>query len=167
MSQTLTTITGDMSAVLDLVDQAQGELNPVLESWLAEIGTSLAEKVDAYVGRITALSLLADQCRARAQDAQKASRTLEGMQDALEDRIKHTMRVLGRTDLTGEEWRYKLSPTKGSLVVNEAEIPTNYTMQVTTTSVDKERVRASLDAGELVPGAEIKPGWQLRKYRAK
>lgn len=166
-NQTLMDISNDMGAVLALIDEQEGELNPTLEAWLDEITTSLATKVDAYVGRIDGLEILADRCRKRAQDAAKAARTLEGMQARLEDRIKETMRFQGRTELTGTDWRYKLSATKGSLqILDETKIPPSLTMQVTTSVIDKERVRALLDAGEPVPGAEIRPGYQLRKYRA-
>lgn len=165
-NQTLMTISGDMAAVLGLIDEAQGELNPTLEAWLAEIGADLGNKVDCYIGRVDGLEMMADVCRKRAKDATAAARTIENMQAQLEDRIKLTMNELGRNELQGTEWRYKLTATKGSLQINEGELPAAYTIQVTTSAPDKERVRAELDAGKLIPGATIKPGFQLRKYRA-
>lgn len=166
MNKTLTKIADDMSAVIELIQQEDGELNPILEGWLDEIGSTLEEKVDSYVGRIGGLELMADQCRKRAQEATKAARSLESIQERLEERIKYTMNSMGRTELSGSEWRYKLTPTKGSLVVFEDQVPESYKIQVTTWSVDKERVRAALDSGLGVMGAVIKPGFQLRKYRS-
>jgi len=165
VNHTLTTLAGDMAAVLELIDQAQGEINPTVEEWLTDITQNLATKVDAYVGRLDHLSLVADICRKRAQDAQKAAQTIERMQGQLEARIKDTITALGVSELSGNEWRYKISKTKGALVINESELPPLYMMTVTTQSPDKDRVRDALDKGATIPGAMIRPGFQLRKYR--
>lgn len=164
-NQTLAVISSDMRAVLDLLQEEGGELNTILESWFDDISKNLTEKVDAYHGRLEQLERLSDIARKRAQDAQAAARTIERMDSALRDRIKHAMTVMDTKEVRGVEWRYRVTPTKGSLVFQEERVPDRFKMQVTTTVVDKERLRAALEAGEIVSGAVIEPGFALRSYR--
>jgi hypothetical protein len=163
MTQTLMRITADLKAVLDLIDQEQGELTPVLENWLTDISNNLTHKVDAYKGRLDQIKLLAEECRKRAQDAQRAAQRLEHVQTALEDRIKEAMLNLGTMELKGSEWRYKLTPSVGRLELNEALVPKEFKVTTIVESADKAKIRAAIESGEVVPGAEIKPGFQLRK----
>ena len=153
-----------------------GEITPEIENMLStiidfacngtpeEIKARLASKIDAYhyfIEKMTASSeVLKAQADARYAVATSCSRLVKGLQE----RLKAAMEKLETTELSGYETRFKLSPTKKSLEINETELPTAWLMEVVTYKPDKEKIRAMLESGGEIPGCKLVGGTALRKY---
>lgn len=141
-----------------------GEVNPNLENFLAEIEANIATKVDNYQYVMDRLEATATALALRAKKFNDASDALCNARDRMKDRIKVAMHERGLTEVAGRDIRFRLTSTKGRLVVDSKKIPHELMLVKTVTEPDRERIRTLIESGQAVEGAEIQPGFQLRSY---
>lgn len=109
-------------------------------------------------------SMFEDEALAEALKAQEAE--MKARRDRLEARAKAKKRtLLTLLDASGqkkmERPRATISRRSGSVsvrIVNEADIPSQLTTTKTIVTPDKTAIRAQIEAGEDVPGAELVRG---------
>lgn len=158
------------SRIVALAELNEGEVDAKLEGYLNEVKANVATKADHYKFVMDRLEMAGALLEQRADEFYRAAAAMELVRESMKARIKEAMLTMGTEELRGAQWRFKLSKTKGRLVLDENfkdKLPAEYLIVKTVYDCDKERVRAALEEGKEVPGAHIEPGHQLRTYVAK
>lgn len=164
----LLAIAQEANEITRLIIQSGGELSPELEARLDLNGAKLMAKVDAYVAIEDELAAQEALWKARAQAVAEMAKRFGSNRERLRERVKLAMAQLGTTEVQGEFHRYKLSVLKPKLViVDEAALPKEFQIIITTHAPDKERILAALNEGFEVPGARLEPVTRLATYEAK
>lgn len=154
----------------DLINQLienDGALSPELESQLAHIELSLPEKVDATANLLERLKMEKDWFKAKADEYAALARGCDRVTEKIKEVVKHCMAEVGQSEVFGNDVRFKLSPSQGSLVIDEKEIDLNYCDQIIQDVPNKAKIKAAIDSGIPVKGAHIVAGYQLRTYPNK
>ena len=146
--------------------ESGGELTPEVEAALSKVEL-IPEKVDAYAFILDRLKSATAYWQEEYRNSRAIAEACEKARDRLKLALKMAMKGAGLTDLNGVNKRFKLSDSGGSLVIDEGALPATYLMEVVTLKPDKERIRAALEAGEKIPGAQIVPGTRLAAYANK
>lgn len=155
--------TEDKLTLWELIASTGGELTPVLEAWLDEVEKNLQTKVDQYKFFQDELKSEIQRLKAEATELSTAARSLERVEDALKSRIKDAMIKLGVTEMRGQSYRFKLSDSAPSLIIDdETRIPG--AMTLVKIEPDKALIKSELLAGTVVPGARLQASHQLRTY---
>ena len=93
----------------------------------------------------------------------KISKSLETTHERIKDFLKGGMIAMDISEIIGEKVKVKISDSKGKLeIVDENDIPQQYKMIVTTHEIDKEKLRADLEAGQHITGAKLVKGKTIR-----
>lgn len=150
--------------ILELAEANDGEINPTLDAFLEGIKTQIGTKADNYKFVIDRLEFCSQMLDAQANRIYQAANAVDSAVDRMKARIKDAMVGMKVDEVKGSTWRFKMSKTKGRLVVQDEKLPKGYLIAKTVYDADKERIRAEIEAGKEVPGAVIEPGFQLRVY---
>lgn len=157
----------DQIALWQLIDEQGGEITPVMEKWIAEIDTAIASKADGYKAVLDSLDDEVARLKTRAKDFSEASKSVERIGDRIRDRMKFAIKALGVDEVVGTDYRFKLVKARAALVVDEAELPAKFLMQITQTVPDRTRIASAMESGEFVPGAHYEESFALRSYVVK
>jgi hypothetical protein len=78
--------------------------------------------------------------------------------------MKFAMNEMGVTELQGNQFKYKLSPSAPSVeIVDENQLPAIYCREKVVLTGDKDAVKKHvLESGEEIPGVRINRGMTLR-----
>lgn len=162
--KTIVSLSANMGTILAEIAEAGGELSPRLEAMLDDIGTDLARKTDSYVMVMDKLEAEEAFWKAKAEGFSRVAKGCASIREKMKERIRAAIELTGEDEIRGDDFRFKLSPSKPALVIDEGLLPDSWKIQVTTIAPDKERIRAALEAGEPVLGAALKETKSLRKY---
>ena len=157
-------LASNMGTILAEVIEAGGELSPAIEQMLDGIGKDLARKTDSYVMVMDKLEADEAFWKAKAEAFARVARGCARVREEMKERVKAAIELTGEDEVRGEDFRFKLSPGKPRLVIEEDHVPMEWTLVVTERHPDKDRIRAALEAGETVPGAWMEQTKTLRKY---
>jgi hypothetical protein len=153
-------ITTEMQAILEAIDQAAG--NPEAEAALTDHLASIAEgfdaKADAYGQLIRVCEARAGARREEAERMVALAASDEATADRLRTALLKAMQVTGRLKVETPHFRFAVRNNGGKiplLVTDEAAIPVAYRVPKVTEVLDKEAIRADLEAGKAVPGAAL------------
>lgn len=152
-----------------LIEQALisqgGELTPEVEQALLVNGQSLSKKTDNYKMLMDRFKMLKSYYADQAKMMTGISKQCENVLDRLEDNIKYAMKENNLTEIKGKNIRFTISETIGQLFLESEEmIPVEYKTEVTTTVIDKDKLKSDLIAGKVVEGASLIKGLSLRSY---
>lgn len=148
-----------------LLMESAGEVTPEIENLLAVREINLPEKVDGYSAVIKRFAAIETHYKEKAKMFSLAAKQLATAQENLEERLKYAMQELGVTELLGNDIRYKLIPTSGTLEIIDAEsVPVEFKTEVVETVIDNKALKAAITAGKEITGATVKPGFQLRQF---
>ena len=162
MAMTLFAISEDMLALDAILDASDGEISDdaaaALDAWFAELGTARDAKLDGYCALIREFDARAaardDEARRldalAAVDARKSARLQKRLHEFF---ALHDLRKV-------ETPRFSLSlVANGGKQALEVfgEVPPAFIRSRTVESVDNDKIRAALDAGESLPFATLKP----------
>lgn len=164
---TLREIVAASSRLTELLAESNGELTAEMEEVFASIDLKTQDKIDGYYAVMKRMEMEGQHWAERAQNLLKIAKSCDAVADRLKSSILFAMQTMGVDEIKGREVRAKLSPTKGRLVIDEKELPTDWKLQEVRWVADKERVRAALESLEEVPGAKIEGGVSLRFYPKK
>lgn len=156
--------TEDKIALWELIRESDGELTPVLDSWLEEISKNITSKVDSYKFYLDEFDSEIERLKKDGKDSYAAAKTVENIQDRMKEKIKLAMQMLETNSLNGERYRFSISPSMPRLVIEESVLPKEYVMHVYTVVPDKVRIKSDLDAGITIPGVQLLPGVTLKSY---
>lgn len=143
---------------------AGGEIDQELEAFLGGIMTDVGNKVDTYKFVIDRLEMGAEMLNTRAMEFSRAADALEGTVESMRGRIKEAMLALKLREVNGQSWRYKLSPSKPRLVLDQGFSNPDYLITETVTKIDSVKLRKDLEAGKAVLGASFEDTFSLRPY---
>lgn len=161
-------IVAQAQVIENAIAENGGELSPELEAALALVDLSLTEKVEGYAHVIDRLDHVSKFWKEKADEHYAIASGLSKARERIKDRLKQGMVILNKDEVFGETVRFKLTPTKGSLVISDAsKLPDEYLMVETRKIPDKEKIRTSLESFAEIPGASLEGGYQLRKYANK
>lgn len=146
-------IDNDGEIPLELIDR---EIIAVIEK---------KEKVAAYDFKIQKLESSVSVFKAKADEYYKYAKYISNTIDRIHEHLKFTMQQRGLSEISGDDVRYKLVPTNPALNIIPDKIPEYYKHQVTTTEIDKAKIKQDLIDGIVIEGAELKHGVSLRKYK--
>lgn len=163
-SKSLLAIANEVNSLETLLLESMGEITPEIEKHLSVKETHLPDKVDSYYFIMEKMKANEAFYKAQAEKFTSAARTFKNAQETLKERLKIAMAEMNTDEIKGHAWRFKLSASKPSLVVeNEAEIPKEYFVQTIITFLEKDRLLEDLKIGQ-VPGAKLEPSSSLRSY---
>jgi len=147
------------SALLEQqIIESQGQISEAMELILGEVQTKLIEKVDAYEIMMQRLESRSEDYRAYAKQFTGVARSLDQAVGAMKARIRLAMNVMDTKEVSGNAFVFKLSAKTGSLNIhNEDLIPDRFKLIKTIIEIDKPKIKAAIEAGEIVTGAEIIP----------
>lgn len=167
-TKTLASLVEHSSQLFSKIIASEGELSPELEAELQSVlSTDLPAKVDACQYFLSRLESEIEYFSAQAKQLQDATRSLKNAESRFKDYIKQVMLQNGLTDIEGNTYRFKLSNSKPSLVVNQELVEPAYKVQIVETVVDKKKIEDDLKLGVPVIGAELVPSYSLRSYANK
>ena len=160
---TLYTISGDLLAVLNQLEENGGELTPEMEQALAITEGQFTEKAVDY-----GLAILNLEAMAEAAKAEKER--LAGLQKFYENakkkgslrRFRARCGQFDRTKVETPTLRLFLRHTQSTEVDNADDIPARFKVTKVETVVDKTAVKKAIVAGEDVPGAHLNDNYNLQ-----
>jgi len=168
MSKSLIQITNEFLELDRLLIESGGELNEEVENALALNQKDLQVKVDKYKLYIDHLKQRAEYFKELENEAREARKVFENSSDSLKDRIKYMMNMLNVNEIDGETFRFKLIEGKDKVVVgDQAMIPEEYLIPVTSYNLDKEKILQDLQSGLKIDGAQLEVIKTLRTYIKK
>lgn len=164
---TLFSLVQQANVISRMLAESGGEITPELDALMANVDVKLPEKIDGYHVVMERLEVEAKYWKDKSTAYALMAKAHTAIQEKIKERLKEAMKALGVDEIKGHDVRFKLSNVKPSLVIDEAKLDPSYTMVVTETVPDKERIRAALSEGARIPGAQLVPGQSLRPYLNK
>ena len=164
-TKTLAAIVKDHNALVELIIESEGEVNPTLEEWLKVDEKTIQSKVDGYKFAIDDLSARAEFLKARAKIFTNAAKRLENVVSSIESNLKFQMTAMNADEVRGSEFRFMLTQPKNTVVIEDNElVPATFTDETIVFTPNKDRILAALESGEQVNGCKIQQSRQLRSY---
>ena len=122
--------------------------------------------IEAKLRAVIAYSLELDILATGAKDASKRmadrAKVLEGRVDTMRAYALTHMQGVGIGEVSTDEWAAKVAKKPASVQIDEGAIlPLQFLRTKMTTEPDKTAIKAAIQAGEVIPGAEIVSGFRL------
>lgn len=152
---TLYTISGNILAVLDQMEENGGELTPELEQALAITEDQFTEKAVDYGLAIRNLDAMAKAAKEEKDRLALLQKFYENAKRRLSDAISGAMQALDHPKVETPTLRLFLRHTQATEIDNADEIPARFKVTKVETVVDKTAVKKAIVAGEDVPGARL------------
>ena len=153
-------ITEEQIALMNAIEEAEGELTPELEAQLAINEDNFIAKSNDYTKMIQYYKGFAEQAKAEkmrvAALQQQAERNVERMTNMLVT----AMQAFGRDKVTTDTAILSLRHSQALIVDDEAAIPNEFkTFEV---KVDKTGIKTAIKAGNAINGAHIQENVSLQ-----
>lgn len=159
MNTTLYELTGNYKTLLDLAGSMDTDeletFNDTLEAVLGEIEV----KADGY-------AVVLAEIEGRINTVNREIGRLEAIESALSntrrrmiDRLKTAMEDIGKKEIKTDLHRFKIVNNGGKLPITIQEdcVPEEYTKTEVKITPDKDKIRAALESGEVLPFACLEP----------
>jgi hypothetical protein len=158
---TLFQISNDLQALLDLVNESEGEILPefssILENWMQEIAGKESEKLEGYCCVIKELTARMDARKNEVRRLQKLVEIDGNHIDRLRERLQLHMEMTGQKRISTRLHQIVLCANGGLLpvhVVCEAStLPYEY--QIVQIDADRKALREALQDGKEIPGVSL------------
>lgn len=161
---TLQSMLAESNSIESSLEASEGEITPELEARLATLDSELPEKVDIYGFIMDRIEMEAAFWKEKASEADALCKRHTKLLAAFRERLKHMMITNEKETLQGNQTKFKISPCKPSLVVtNEETIPTNYFDEKVMLKLNNAKLKADLESGIKIDGADLIGGVSLRK----
>ena len=155
--KTLVDLDRDQRMLLDAIEAGEFTSEEGKEL-LDKACTDLCEKCDSY-GIIEArLKAAAAFWKEQKESCYQAEKTFSNAVERLRERMRYVL--AGRPDqmLQGQFYRYFLSPSKDTLVIDEDKLPNEFKITHVELIPDKALIEKELKAGKEISGACLKTG---------
>ena len=152
---TLYTISGDLLAILNQLEENGGELTPEMEQALAITEGQFTEKAVDYGLAILNLDAMAEAAKAEKERLAGLQKFYENAKKRLSETLSGAMQAFDRTKVETPTLRLFLRHTQTTEVDNADDIPARFKVTKVETVVDKTAVKKAIVAGEDVPGAHL------------
>lgn len=144
--------------------ESGGELDEQLEAFFNEIAEKKTDKAEAYHHMLEHLKFEEDFFKSEGNKYLTVAKSIRNAQERMKSIIKYVMEKEGIKEITGRTCRMVLTSAKPALDIDEQKIPDAYKQEVVTLEVNKNKIRAELEAGNEVQGARLVPVFTLRTY---
>lgn len=153
-------LTAEMQEILAALEAAEAnpEVGAALEDHLSSIAESFDAKADDYAALIRVCESRAAGRREEAERMEALAASDEAKAERLRTALLRAMQVVGRDRVETPRFRLAVRKNGGKiplLVTDEAAIPALYRVPKVTEVLDKDGIRAALEAGQAVPGAAL------------
>jgi hypothetical protein len=154
-------ITDDLAALDDLLAECGGDISDpgvaaAVETWMAELDQNLKGKVDNYVALITEMRHRAETRSAEAERLANRARIDNDAADWLAVRLRQALDDRGLKKIETERYAVSVVGNGGKApLLLTGDVPSDWQKTRTTVEPDRERIRASLEAGEALPFATL------------
>ena len=154
-------ITDDLAALDDLLAEVGGDItNPdvaaTVDAWLAELDQNLSGKVDNYAALITEIRNRAETRKAEAERLANRARIDENAADWLATVLKAALEARGVKKLETDRYTVSIVGNGGKQpLVLTGDVPPEWCKFVEKIEVNRDKIRASLEAGETLPFATL------------
>ena len=155
--ETLYSLTQDYKNLLDLAGSAEPEeietFNDTLEAVLGQIEV----KADGYAAVMTEIEGRADIVAKEINRLKAIEDRLVATHKRMKDRLKSAMEELHTNEIKTDLHRFKIVKNGGKLPlsIDEGCVPEEYIKKVVVESPDKDKIRAALETGEVLPFASL------------
>jgi chromosome segregation ATPase len=163
MATTLLRISEDMAALDQLIEERGGDVTGIEEeiaAWFSELGTARDQKIDNYCAFLRELELRISLRKAEAERLQARAKTDANTVEFLKARLKSFLEETNAGKIETERYTVSIAKNGGKLPlilhdpnVRAAELPPAY--QRVSVDIDKEAIRADLEAGKVLPFAAL------------
>lgn len=151
-------------AVENLLIEAGGELTPEIEQALVLKDQTLPEKIDNLGFRIERLESFETYIKSKVDAYTKLLKGAQNATEYLKNYIKTEMLVNNTPEVSGSDFKFKVSKTTGQVVIeDESKLDGAYIITETITKVDKKKIKEDLALGVPVTGARLEENYSLRK----
>ena len=165
---TLNELITNSSNTINKIIENGGELTPELSAEMETLETALETKVDNYALFMDRLKNEITYFKSKSKEFTTVEKTLKNLDANLKDRIKYAMGEMKKTELRGDNYRFKLSDTAGKLVISDEKlIPDKYKTETVIVEIDNETMKNDLRNGIDIAGAYLEKTKSLRKYISK
>ncbi len=159
----LTELTNEALEIEKLINENDGQLDPVLEALFDENQELTARKIDGYAIIIDKLKSSADLYY-RIADQYKAKATnYEKTIDYLRTKIKAYLLATGSKEVSGNLAKFLVVRCSPKLVIDEAALSELYKKVPSDKVPDKDLIKMALESGHVVPGANYQEVYSLRQ----
>jgi hypothetical protein len=154
-------ITDDMQALDDLLAEVGGDVSDpnvaaAVEAWMAELDTNFAGKVDNYAALITSIRARADVRRAESERLAKRAQIDEASADWLAARLLQALEARGTKKVETDRYAVSVVGNGGKQpLILTGDVPPEWCKFVEKIEVNRDKIRASLEAGEALPFASL------------
>jgi len=154
-------ITDDLAALDDLLAEVGGDITDpsvaaTVEAWMAELDQNLAGKVDNYAALITEIRHRSETRQAEAERLATRARIDREAADWLAERLRQALDDRGTKKIETERYAVSVVGNGGKQpLVLTGDVPADWQRTRTTVEPDRERIRASLEAGEALSFATL------------
>lgn len=157
---TLYEISTDLVALLDTVDLCETpEKRAECEAEIDRTMKLQLKKVDDFNRYLTHLENQAALCDKEADRIKTLQRVLERYVERLEAYAVHVMEELNVKKLEGDTSQLRLRHNAPAVeITNEEQVPDKFKIIVPHVSLDRQAIKKALNAGEEVPGADLRFG---------
>jgi len=154
-------IKSEMLSLLEVVD-AHGHESPEATAAFAEHLAGLTETFDAKADQYAALIRVCEtRAAARKEEAERLKLLVqddERLADRLREALMEAMIATQKTKVETPRFRLTIKKNGGKipvLITDESALPVDYRVPKVTEVIDKDALRAALEAGTEVPGAAL------------
>lgn len=170
MARSLMLLSEDARALDDLLDGAAAAndgvlpkpMDDIIHDWLGELDKATADKAENIGWLLREWPARAKARREQAAQLLEQAHADEGRAERLRTYVVECLQRMGRTELEGKTLRLAMQKNGGKApLVLEGPVPPAFERH--TVEPDRERIRAALERGEVVPGAVLgERGYSLR-----
>lgn len=164
-NNTLLSMTETYNNLMTSIMKSGGELSEDVAKVLAEVEKDLPVKVDSYAFIQDKIKAEVEFWGDRNKQIESVLKGFKNFEDALKERLKIAMKTLGKTEVDGNEFKFKLQEGGNVLVVeNEKAIPSEYFETVVTAVLKKKELMQDLEMGIEIDGASLSKPQYVKKY---
>lgn len=160
----LYSLVNEAQALFEVLSENNGELTPELEAKLTNLEVNLPIKIDAYNVILERAEIEENYWKKKAESMLAVAKGCKNIRERLKEQLKLSAIHLGKSELVGNDVKFKISNSKPKLIVNESEIESIYKFDVVTTEIDKKRITEDLAIGVPVRGAFLEETKSIRSY---
>lgn len=154
-------ISADMQALDDLLAEVGGDVSDpnvaaAVEAWMAELDVNFAGKVDNYAALITSIRARADVRRAESERLAKRAEIDEASADWLAARLLQALEARGTRKVETDRYAVSVVGNGGKApLILTGDVPPEWCKFIEKIEVNRDKIRASLEAGEALPFASL------------
>lgn len=155
--ETMYSLTQDYKKLLDLAGSAEPEEIETFNNTLDAVMGEIEVKADGY-------AVVLAEIEGRINTVNREIGRLEAIESALSntrrrmiDRLKTAMEDIGKKEIKTDLHKFKIVNNGGKLpmTVQEDCVPEEYTKTEVKVTPDKDKIRAALESGEVLPFAQL------------